>query len=85
MADFMVALDRALQWAVDTAWGMPLVALLVGGGILLSIVSRLRPLLAWRHAIDILRGKRPPRLVNPEVWPAYQARFERILGFRPED
>lgn len=35
--------------------------------------------------IDILRGKRPPRLVNPEVWPAYQGRFERILGFRPED
>lgn len=35
--------------------------------------------------IDILRGKRPPRLVNPEVWPGYQARFERILGFRPED
>jgi hypothetical protein len=24
-------------------------------------------------------------LVNPEVWPAYQDRFERILGFRPED
>lgn len=35
--------------------------------------------------IAILRGKRPPRLVNPEVWPAYQDRFERILGFRPED
>lgn len=35
--------------------------------------------------IAILRGKRPPRLVNPEVWPAYQDRFERILGQRPED
>ncbi len=35
--------------------------------------------------ISILRGKRPPRLVNPEVWPAYQLRFERIMGFRPED
>ena len=35
--------------------------------------------------IDILRGKRPPRLVNPEVWPRYQDRFERILGVRPED
>lgn len=35
--------------------------------------------------IAILRGKRPPRLVNPEVWPAYQDRFERILGERPED
>ena len=35
--------------------------------------------------IAILHGKRPPRLVNPEVWPAYQDRFERILGQRPED
>jgi len=35
--------------------------------------------------IQLLRGKRPPRLVNPEVWPAYQDRFERIMGFRPED
>lgn len=35
--------------------------------------------------IALLRGKRPPRLVNPEVWPAYQDRFERILGARPED
>lgn len=35
--------------------------------------------------IAILRGKRPPRFVNPEVWPAYQDRFERIIGFRPED
>jgi D-3-phosphoglycerate dehydrogenase len=28
-----------------------------------------------------MKGGRPPRLVNPEVWPAYAARFERILGF----
>jgi len=35
--------------------------------------------------IALLRGKRPPRLVNPEVWPAYRDRFERIMGFRPED
>lgn len=34
--------------------------------------------------IALLRGKRPPRLVNPEVWSAYQDRFERILGFRPD-
>ena len=35
--------------------------------------------------IDIMRGKRPPRLVNPEVWPTYRDRFERIMGFRPEE
>lgn len=33
--------------------------------------------------VDIFEGKIPPRLVNPEAWPAYSERFERILGFRP--
>ena len=33
--------------------------------------------------IALLRGNQPPRLVNPEVWPKYQDRFEKILGFRP--
>jgi len=31
----------------------------------------------WR---TILSGGRPPRLANPAVWPAYKARFERIMG-----
>ncbi len=31
----------------------------------------------WR---TILSGKRPPRLANPAVWPAYKERFERIMG-----
>ena len=33
--------------------------------------------------IDVLDGKRPPRLLNPEAWPAYSKRFQRILGFAP--
>jgi D-3-phosphoglycerate dehydrogenase len=33
--------------------------------------------------IALLNGEVPPRLVNPEVWPAYSKRFEQILGFRP--
>ena len=41
--------------------------------------------IAAEQMLDILDGKRPPRLLNPEVWPAYQDRFQRILGFRPED
>ena len=28
----------------------------------------------------ILRGERPPRLINPEVWPAFEQRRARILG-----
>ena len=39
---------------------------------------------AAEQLIDILDGKRPPRLINPEVWPNYCARFERIMGVRPE-
>jgi D-3-phosphoglycerate dehydrogenase / 2-oxoglutarate reductase len=39
---------------------------------------------AAEQILGILDGKCPPRLVNPEVWPAYCERFERILGFRPE-
>jgi len=33
---------------------------------------------------DIVRGRRPPRLLNPEAWDVYAERFERILGRRPE-
>ena len=29
--------------------------------------------------VRLLHGERPPRLVNPEVWPAYARRFEAIL------
>ena len=32
---------------------------------------------------DVLRGKRPPRLINPEAWESYKRRFERIFGFEP--
>ena len=40
--------------------------------------------IAAEQVLDILDGKRPPRLVNPEVWPAYRERFERLMGFSPE-
>ena len=39
---------------------------------------------AAEQLVLTLDGKRPPRIVNPEVWPAYQKRFERTFGFRPE-
>jgi D-3-phosphoglycerate dehydrogenase len=31
----------------------------------------------------ILRGERPPRLINPEAWEGFTRRFERVFGFRP--
>jgi D-3-phosphoglycerate dehydrogenase len=40
--------------------------------------------IAAEQMLDILDGKKPPRLLNPEVWPAYRDRFARILGFTPE-
>jgi D-3-phosphoglycerate dehydrogenase len=32
---------------------------------------------------DIACARRPPRLLNPQVWPRYVERFEHILGTRP--
>jgi D-3-phosphoglycerate dehydrogenase len=39
--------------------------------------------IAATQLLDALDGKRPPRIVNPEVWPAYAARFEKTFGVRP--
>ena len=33
--------------------------------------------------MTIFDGAVPPRLVNPDVWPHYAARFEKLLGFGP--
>jgi D-3-phosphoglycerate dehydrogenase len=40
--------------------------------------------IAAEQMLDILDGKKPPRLLNPEVWETYRERFGRILGFLPE-
>jgi D-3-phosphoglycerate dehydrogenase len=44
-----------------------------------------RNVAAWaaEQIVGVLKGERPPRLINPEVWPAYAARFERIFGLAP--
>ncbi len=39
--------------------------------------------IAAAQLLDALDAKRPPRIVNPEVWPAYAARFEKTFGVRP--
>jgi D-3-phosphoglycerate dehydrogenase len=36
--------------------------------------------IAAEQIVAAMKGGRPPRLINPEAWPAYAARFERILG-----
>jgi len=40
--------------------------------------------IAAAQLLDALDGKRPPRIVNPEVWPTYAARFEKTFGVRPD-
>ena len=39
--------------------------------------------IAAEQILDALDGKRPPRIINPEVWSAYARRFERTFGFAP--
>ncbi|MDA0998460.1 MAG: hydroxyacid dehydrogenase [Proteobacteria bacterium] len=35
--------------------------------------------------VEIMNGRRPPRLVNPEAWPKYRERHARVLGHPPAD
>jgi D-3-phosphoglycerate dehydrogenase len=39
---------------------------------------------AAEQLVMTLDGNRPPRIVNPQVWPAYAKRCEQTFGFRPE-
>jgi AGCS family alanine or glycine:cation symporter len=53
----METIERYLQEIVGLAWGLPLVILLMGGGLVLTLGSRLLPLFGLRHAYHILRGR----------------------------
>ena len=39
---------------------------------------------AAEQLILTLEGRKPPRMVNPEVWPVYAKRFEKTFGIRPQ-
>ena len=39
--------------------------------------------MAATQIIGMAKGIRPPRLVNPEVWPVVLERFERVMGRKP--
>lgn len=39
--------------------------------------------IAAEQLIETLAGGRPPRIVNPEVWPVYAKRFEKEFGRAP--
>lgn len=40
--------------------------------------------MAAQQWIEVLAGKVPPRLVNPEAWPLYARRFEQLMGHAPD-
>jgi D-3-phosphoglycerate dehydrogenase len=40
--------------------------------------------IAGEQVLGILDGRKPPRLINPEVWPAYRERYARIMGGEAE-
>ena len=40
--------------------------------------------IAAEQLLDALDGKRPLRIVNPDVWPAYAQRFKQAFGFAPQ-
>jgi len=40
--------------------------------------------IAAAQILDALDGKRPPRIVNPEVWPVYAKRYEKAFGRPPK-
>src|SRR5690606_11760478 len=39
--------------------------------------------IAAEQVLTILDGRRPPRLLNPAVWPRYVERYEAVLGRKP--
>jgi D-3-phosphoglycerate dehydrogenase len=41
--------------------------------------------IAAEQMLDALDGKSVPRIINPQVWPAYAKRFERTFGFKPSE
>ncbi|MEE2775987.1 MAG: alanine/glycine:cation symporter family protein [Acidobacteriota bacterium] len=49
-------IDSILATAVEWAWGPPLLVLVLGGGLWLTVYVRFLPLLRLPHALRILRG-----------------------------
>ncbi len=58
----MEAFDNFWAKAVEIAWGLPLVVLLISAGMYFTATSRFIPFRALKHAIQILRG----RFDNPD-------------------
>ncbi|RYH74071.1 alanine:cation symporter family protein [Flavobacteriaceae bacterium 144Ye] len=53
----MEQLNQLISDFASYAWGLPLLILLIGGGLYLLILSRFLPFRLFGHALSILRGK----------------------------
>lgn len=53
----MTSIDTFLENLASTLWGLPLLTLLVGGGVYFFFHSGMVPLRYFRYAVSILRGK----------------------------
>jgi AGCS family alanine or glycine:cation symporter len=53
----MKQLDQLIADFASAVWGLPLLIILIGGGIYLLILSRFLPFRFIGHAIQVLRGK----------------------------
>ncbi len=53
----MEIIDKWIASFASFVWGLPLLILLVGGGLYLLILSKFLPFRYLRHAIQVLRGK----------------------------
>lgn len=55
--DLLDLLDGWIKAFADAVWGVPLLILLIGGGLFLLIFSKFLPFRYLGHAIQVLRGK----------------------------
>ncbi|HEX9825661.1 MAG TPA: alanine/glycine:cation symporter family protein [Flavobacteriaceae bacterium] len=53
----MERIAKFIEEFSSLAWGLPLLILLIGGGLYLLIISRFLPFRFFGHAIQVLRGK----------------------------
>ncbi len=53
----MQFLESILTRAVDLAWGIPMVVLLISAGVYFTLIGRFIPFRYLKHAVNILRGK----------------------------
>ncbi|MEO9965201.1 MAG: alanine/glycine:cation symporter family protein [Reichenbachiella sp.] len=57
MFELLQSLENFFNAAVGYVWGMPLLILLLGGGLFFTIYARFLPFRYFKHGIDVLRGK----------------------------